>query len=787
MSTLTSSTGAQYRLFRVASAMVSVVLMVAGVLLPSVAFATDSTTGWQAGNGRWQGVGPGQILNEFYSFGDNATYRQKWLGALDPSVVIPGRAGSAYTGEVWCVEGGADLSYSATGYTTTTETSTTAASRAGYALWLSERRGSMPAVRGYGAVNWGAPAAHAGVQHFLYRWAFPTLGQNTTGTNYANRIWSHAEFTGETASDVLADLVGSVTSTPHNTAADLEWRGTGGGVGVLDGIGVKDAWGNYIAGLPYTVTITGPATFDATGTATVTGTTTASLIDNVHAWTATGDMNTVHFRIVYPNADVNGVVRYSHPTYQDLVFPNYQDLEDIADPFAGGPFQPGGVSHVTTTLTQVGDTLTDTFTTDALTGEWLHDQTPPFAAIPATWDVDVYRMNGTTVPAPSPTVPADATWVASTQVTGTGGDGEVLTATLGTATTPGVYVFVWSFHVANQPTELQEWFEGDWSDQFAAVNETTITPWPGHVTTQLAATWQDNQLVVEDTVTAGGFPAGHGSWAGDSVFSPDVSTITHTLYLFAPGVEVTDVNLPSATIIGTPVTSATTDPTVVVGGVAAGWVVELDGNNNPTPGTYVVVSTFVGDARVASFTTSVTDVLEQVTIVPEPVGLTTVAHSSDPVLYTGGVSDVWDTATVTGAVPVGSTLEFRLYGWSTTTPTCTPDTLLATMPATTPFAGAGVYESEHTELTIPAVNHLSFVATIRTPDGATLMEDTCGATTETLPVKVMGGGGAGLANTGVSDTTTQLLWTSTITVLAGAALLLVGVLRRRNPNHTVTV
>lgn len=80
-------------------------------------------------------------------------------------------------------------------------------------------------------------------------------------------------------------------------------------------VGIKGANG-YVSGIPYTVTLSGPAIFDATGTQTANGTTSNSKQDL--AWTATGNGNvTWRFKFSRPTAKV-----LSQSGGQDLLMPS---------------------------------------------------------------------------------------------------------------------------------------------------------------------------------------------------------------------------------------------------------------------------------------------------------------------------------------------------------------------------------------------------------------------------------------------------------------------------------
>ncbi|GMA37930.1 hypothetical protein GCM10025876_41340 [Demequina litorisediminis] len=229
-------------------------------------------------------------------------------------------------------------------------------------------------------------------------------------------------------------------------------------------------------------------------------------------------------------------------------------------------FQPAGVSQVVEPEVAVGDVLADTFTTATQPGgplvvdEWLTDTTG--TPLPVTWDVTLY-FHGTTPPVdpvkagespnPAPSVslsPEDVgsavesdssvepvemgDLVAETQVTGTGGAGEVLTVEPGTATKAGYYVWVWAFHVETQPEELRAYFAGDWADQYGLTDETTTSKafQPAGVS-QVVEPEVAVGDVLADTFTTATQPGGPlvvDEWLTDTTGTPLPVTWDVTLY-----------------------------------------------------------------------------------------------------------------------------------------------------------------------------------------------------------------------------------------------------------------
>jgi len=736
---------------------IGALLAVVGMATSALAYA--STTGWTDGYGRHVGTGSGLVLTEFYSVGDNAVYRSKWLGAYDPTL-ISGNEPAGMNTDLWCIEGGTALP-GGYAYSWTTDSN----ARARYLMWLSTH-------------SWNNPDARGAIQYLLYADAYPALGENNNDTiyDYESRVWDHPDFTAAAKSYVNAFRSLS-TAQMHNTAARILADSHGGvpTTGDLDAIGVTDAWGNYIAGLQYTVTINGPAVFDATGTNTVTGTTAAALVNSAHPWTATGT-DQIDFTITYPNANVGTTVYVGTGSgSQDVVAGSGFSPLTSTDPTVDVSvmFQPGGVTQVPATSVAPGDTLADVFTPSAVAPTiWPHDNSGGF--VPVTYDWDVYDAGEVVPGSPVAAAPGDWTLLETTQVIATA-PGTPITSNFTAAAHGGhAYVFVVSFSNSHQPPATQGWFVANWSDQYGVADEIVYAPAAATATSAASSEGRGSDTAILDSVTFTGFPADHTTFTGRSPFAADMTTVRQRLYFFPEGLAVTDANTGSASLM-CDLTVPAANGAHAIDDLCA--IAQKDTWGQYMAGTYVWTSTFTGDARVRAFATSVTDTAEQVTFANQPLAVTTTAHEAAD-LFTGVAGDVWDTATVTGFVPVGSTIKLALYRFDdAATPVCDADTLLATLDPVDALMGAGSYLSERFSLTAPNTAAVGFVETVYDADGAVLSQGDCGATTETLHIiradSGGGGGGDGLALTGADHFASNL-------ALAGILLLGGGVLVGRS-------
>lgn len=756
---------------------IGALLAIVGMATSALAYA--STTGWTDGRGRAVGIGPGLVLEEFFSFGDNAVWRQKWAGAFDPAV-ISGNEPAGMNTDLWCIESGPGLTTNNI-YSWSTDSN----ARARYLMWLSEH-------------GWDSPDERAAIQWLLYAVAYPSMGSNNTGGtfDYESRVWNHADFT-TAAKNTANAFLGLSTSQMHNTAARLHAVSNGGAptTGDLQDIGVLDGWGNYIAGLPYTITITGPAVFDGTGTNTVTGTTTSTLITSAHEWTATasGDLD---FVITYQGANVGSVVYVgADSTDQDVMggagFSNLTSSDPTVD--AEFMFQPGGTTQVASSSVAPGDTLADTFTPSALNGTtWPIDSG---AYVPATFDWAVYDT-GEVIPGSSvATEPAAWTLLETIQVTATAPTTPINSTFTTTAVAGHGYAFVVSFTEADQPEAYRGWFVGDWSDEFGMEDEISFAPTTPSASTTASSVDRGSDTVVLDEVTLTGFPSDHGTFTGAGVFAADERTVQQRLYFFPETLAVSDANTATAELMCDLTVPATNGVHQVDDTCAT---VKRDAWDQAEAGTYAWTTEFAGDARSAAFATSVTEPSEQVSYTNEPLATSTIAHGSTPLPVDGSTAlraagstalrmdewaDVWDTAEVTGYVPVGSTIEFSLYEFADRdVPVCDVTTLVTTVGAVEAFVGAGQYTSERVTMLMPDADGLGWVETVSDASGNVLTAGVCGTVTETLAIdrsdNTGGGSGGGLARTGAdSEGLAVTGGAGAMLTLLGAGLVLVG--RRR--------
>lgn len=466
----------------------------------------------------------------------------------------------------------------------------------------------------------------------------------------------------QSAVDWLVDKISTEAPTIHARAIELAQHGrdsaavsygnAAGGEpgtreGIIEGIGVKNGGGNWIAGRDMTVTMNGPAVFADTGTQEWKGKSQAASLQL--AWTATGNGEvTFSTQFDATPAELN-VLR--NPDVQDTIqFPKPVDPEFITIPgntwWVNFDFQPVGVSHVEK-ISDTG-TFTDTFTAaadpDYGSGQWLTlDNGTP---VPVTYKVSAYHT-GNVPPAQSATVP-DGAELIGTQTVVAHGPGE-LSADF-TTDKHGFATVVWEVIKADQPSEYRDYIAGDWADSYGIPAETTSYRHPVEVDSTLSIRTTKSGTYFVDDLWVTGFPADHGDFTGDDRFGPDTQAMNQALYFFPAGTTVSDDNADAGQLIAQVDVPAKNGFYPSVGSTEFKALTGDDGEM--TPGTYVFVTSFAGDDRVKPFTSSFEDVTEQFTVTAEPSIHTTLMYEQSRGPVPGfGTRTLVDVVTYTNLEP----------------------------------------------------------------------------------------------------------------------------------------
>ena len=417
--------------------------------------------------------------------------------------------------------------------------------------------------------------------------------------------------------------------------------------GTIDGIGVKNGANAYVAGKPFTITLNGPAVFEETGTNTYSSTTTTSRIDGIQ-WRSTAN-GTVHSSIKYGNLGYSALgYASSGGMRQDVI---WFDSSSLRSETVAGPsfevifdFQPIATSNVGSSKVIDSTTLVDTITAMADPnygdGKWLEIDGQP---VPVVYEGTAYALGEEPVD-PRDEVPADAKAVATASFTATGpGEHNVNVDVAGLA--PGFYTWVWKVVKDTQPgtigdpaIDIKELVHADWHDQFGLGDETTSYRFNANVDTTLSVRETKSGSYLVDDMFVTQMPESHPNFTARAGFKADELKFTQKLLFFPQGQAVTDENVAAAETISEVQVDASNGFKPSVGSTKFKM-------KDDTPGTYVFVTSFAGDDRVAPFTTSVTDKSEQYVVEPNPPTLKTTATDKadgDKSLASSGMVTITD-------------------------------------------------------------------------------------------------------------------------------------------------
>lgn len=400
--------------------------------------------------------------------------------------------------------------------------------------------------------------------------------------------------------------------------------------GTIGKFGIKNGNGEYVAGHPFTATLNGPAVFDATGTKTYTGTTASTPINGIK-WHSTGN-GKVNYTIKYDNLTAP-VLGFAAPggANQSVIY----DVAKVTSKTVTSPswdvifdFRPQGVSNVDTAkVIDSGSELTDTFTPNADPnygdGKWLNiDGTD----VPVNYRASVYYVSALAPAEQSETVPEGAELIKSVTVKADGPE-TMITANAGIAPKDGFYTWVWEVKADDQDADWSKYIKADFADGYGLADETTSVRHPAQIDSQLSVRDTKAGTYLVDDVFVTGMPKDHPNFEGAAGFEADEKEISHEVLFFPAGLEVTEANRDKAEKIGETVTIPAKNGFYPSIGDTS-WIAKTGADGKLVAGTYVFISTFAGDDRVAPLATSVEDVTEQFTIAPEPGIHTTLMYEN---------------------------------------------------------------------------------------------------------------------------------------------------------------
>ena len=398
---------------------------------------------------------------------------------------------------------------------------------------------------------------------------------------------------------------------------------------------VRNAQGAVISGIPYELTITGPAVFgnDAQQLRGVSG---ASAIS--HQWHATG-RGEVKVAVAYEYQQVEQVasgqdfLRYGGASFVNAGGVNFTVRKDFVptlstkvDRAVVDPGEPV-VDQVTSGVQGGGDQWVPELRLDAV-GWYFHDVThnqlhgPVAASQGESAQAFVKRLHDLGH------VPAA---YGSAQFTGPGQTRTVTAVTEPGGSTPyeapiqgGFGTWVWAFERSGLSDEASEYVLSDVVSPFLEVSETNVNRASLSVWSSVTEHSATVGSELTDTITVSGFPDDHGSFEGDERYGyePDLDLAQVRVWWSGDADEPTDyerykpaqeeepVQDEHHRIIGTWDYPAVNGTIRVGGGSpdARGTPVQIDAKQ---PGWYVFVWSFLGDDRVVPYTSAYDDAWER--------------------------------------------------------------------------------------------------------------------------------------------------------------------------------
>ena len=295
--------------------------------------------------------------------------------------------------------------------------------------------------------------------------------------------------------------------------------------GNVRGIGVKNTVGKFIAGVPFTATLNGPAVFTATGKNTYSGKTAAKPI--TLDWRATGNGKVTHkvaftlhhslSKLTGPHGSQRMIGNKTDPSVKNVPGGTWRVIYD---------FQPIATSKVEKPVVETGETtITDSLTAKAdpkyANPAWLKD-------VKVKYEADVYYM-GETQPVKGMKIPAGSKPVANTSLTFSAPGTQKATVNVDK---PGFYTWVWKVVKKNQavPDRIHaDWTDGyAWPDEFQSKKKTAKITSAKNIINVHAES--DAKTFINDWVKVADFPVGHTDFKGWGGVKADLGTIDQHLY-----------------------------------------------------------------------------------------------------------------------------------------------------------------------------------------------------------------------------------------------------------------
>lgn len=430
------------------------------------------------------------------------------------------------------------------------------------------------------------------------------------------RVWGWLQANHPAATNLARKYVQEAKASGVHSYTSTSHTGEGKREGTITNIGIKNVSGNHIAGIPYTLTLKGPAVFTASGKNTLSGKTANKPI--TVNWRSTGN-GKVSFIARYTYKDA--LTKLTGPAGKQRMIQGHPDPSHKNVP--GGEwkviydFQPMATSKVTepsvaATKGEISDTIKAFADPKYANPEWIKDTE-------VTYKGEVYYM-GETLPSKAQAVPAGAKPVATTSLKFTAPGEQTATVK---ADKPGFYTWVWSVDKKSQ--KKPDLIHANWTDGYTVAGETQVKRIVGKITSKnnviKVHSGSDAKFFLNDWVKVEGFPTNHPTFAGYGAIKADHKTIDQHLYCVPSTTKLAE----GVTRDMTPVKSWTI-PAKNGDYRIADYFPEAPGEHIQDidcRGTLVFVSEFAGDDRVEPLRTSELDPNES--FVPDQPGIHTTA------------------------------------------------------------------------------------------------------------------------------------------------------------------
>lgn len=430
------------------------------------------------------------------------------------------------------------------------------------------------------------------------------------------RVWDWLKANHPNVISLIVKYVREAEASGVHSYTSASYTGENKREGTIKNIGIRNYAGSFIAGIPYTVTLSGPAVFTSNGKNTISGKTAGKAI--TLGWRATGNGKVT---FVYKYIVKDALKQLNGPASRQKMIAGGPDPQVRTVPGATFKviydFQPMATSKVTepsvaSNKGEITDTLKAFADPKYANPEWVKNTE-------VTYKGAVYYM-GETLPSKAQAVPAGAKPVATTSLKFTAPGEQTATVK---ADKPGFYTWVWSVDKKSQKTP--DLIHANWTDGYTVAGETQVKRIVGKISSKnnviKVHSGSDAKFFLNDWVKVDGFPSNHPTFAGYGAIKADHKTIDQHLYC-----------VPSKTKLAEGVTKGMTPvkswniPAKNGDYRIADYFPEAPGEHIQDldcRGTLVFVSEFAGDDRVEPLRTSELDPNES--YVPDQPGIHTTA------------------------------------------------------------------------------------------------------------------------------------------------------------------